>query len=159
MSKFAQPTAAAKKTIVKPAKRITPTTKVELPEADVPDTSAEDEVLSAYAKINAAFNELWSKVKRPSWVRELVNITVGLVTYASVIYGCMQLLDIVVMAAIAYTGVGFISFMVTFLGMLAAFMLAFKAGTVAYNMAAAFEFKAVKQRVTGWFSFGKPATA
>lgn len=158
MSKFAQPTAAAKKTIVKPAKRITPTTKVELPEPNA-DTSVEDEVLSAYAKINAAFNDLWSKVKRPSWVRELVNITVGLVTYASVIYGCMQLLDIVVMAAIAYTGVGFISFMVTFLGMLAAFMLAFKAGTVAYNVAAAFEFSAVKQRVTGWFNFGKPATA
>lgn len=158
MSRFTQPTAAAaKKTIVKPIKRITPTTKVELPDAEQPND--EDVVHSAYAKINAAFDELWTRIKRPSWVRELVNVTIGLVTYASVIYGCMQLLDIVVMAAIAYTGVGFISFMVTFLGMLAAFMLAFKAGTVAYNMAAAFEFKAVKQRVTGWFNFGKPVAA
>lgn len=154
-SKFTAPD--AKKTVVKPAKVITPTTKVELPEPE--PTTAEQEVHSAWRQVEDAVRGLAAKIKRPSWVRELVSVTLGLVTYAAVVYGAMQLVDIVVLAAVTYTGVGFISFLITFLGVLAAFMAAFTLGKLAYSVAAKFEFSSVKQRALSMFSFARPAAA
>lgn len=188
MTKFVRPTAAAKKTVTKPAsfntvgktgpltgakvritmpstkktipkdEVITPTTKVEMPEPAAP--AAEDEVLTAWQQVEDALNNLWAKFERPSWLRELANITCGLIAYASTFYMCMGLIDLVVVAAISYVGVGFISFLVAFFSMFLAFMLAFKVGRVAYNAAAAFDYDNVKSRVRGWLSFGsKPAAA
>jgi hypothetical protein len=154
-SRFAQP--AAKKTVASKTKRITPTTKVELPEP--PAATPDEEVQSAWRQVEEALSGLMAKIKRPSWVRELVNVSIGLITYAAAFYGCMQLVDLVCMAAITYTGVGFISFMVAFLGVFAAFMAAFSLGKFAYNVAAAFEYKAVKSRVASMFSFNRAATA
>ena len=156
MTKFVRPTAAAKKTVTKAKPVITPTTKIEV-EQPAP-AAADDEVHTAWQQVNDALNNLWAKFERPSWLRELANITCGLIAYASTFYMCMGLIDLVVVAAISYVGVGFISFLVAFFSMFLAFMLAFKVGRVAYNAAAAFDYDNVKSRVRGWLSFGaKPA--
>lgn len=158
MTKFVRPTAAAKKTVTKAKPVITPTTKIEV-EQPAP-AATDDEVHTAWQQVNDALNNLWAKFERPSWLRELANITCGLIAYASTFYMCMGLIDLVVVAAISYVGVGFISFLVAFFSMFLAFMLAFKVGRVAYNAAAAFDYDNVKSRVRGWLSFGaKPAAA
>ena len=158
MTKFVRPTAAAKKTVTKAKPVITPTTKIEV-EQPAP-AATDDEVHTAWQQVNDALNNLWAKFERPSWLRELANITCGLIAYASTFYMCMGLIDLVVVAAISYAGVGFISFLVAFFSMFLAFMLAFKVGRVAYNAAAAFDYDHVKARVTGWLSFGsKPVAA
>lgn len=158
MTKFVRPTAAAKKTVTKAKPVITPTTKIEV-EQPAP-AATDDEVHTAWQQVNDALNNLWAKFERPSWLRELANITCGLIAYASTFYVCMGLIDLVVVAAISYVGVGFISFLVAFFSMFLAFMLAFKVGRVAYNAAAAFDYDNVKSRVRGWLSFGsKPAAA
>ncbi len=158
MTKFVRPTAAAKKTVTKAKPVITPTTKIEVEQPAAP--AAEDEVHTAWQQVNDALNNLWAKFERPSWLRELANITCGLIAYASTFYMCMGLIDLVVVAAISYAGVGFISFLVAFFSMFLAFMLAFKVGRVAYNAAAAFDYDNVKSRVRGWLSFGaKPVAA
>lgn len=158
MTKFVRPTAAAKKTVTKAKPVITPTTKIEV-EQPAP-AATDDEVHTAWRQVNDALNNLWAKFERPSWLRELANITCGLIAYASTFYMCMGLIDLVVVAAISYVGVGFISFLVAFFSMFLAFMLAFKVGRVAYNAAAAFDYDNVKSRVRGWLSFGaKPVAA
>lgn len=158
MTKFVRPTAAAKKTVTKAKPAITPTTKIEV-EQPAP-AATDDEVHTAWQQVNDALNNLWAKFERPSWLRELANITCGLIAYASTFYMCMGLIDLVVVAAISYVGVGFISFLVAFFSMFLAFMLAFKVGRVAYNAAAAFDYDNVKSRVRGWLSFGaKPVAA
>ena len=158
MTKFVRPTAAAKKTVTKAKPVITPTTKIEV-EQPAP-AATDDEVHTAWQQVNDALNNLWAKFERPSWLRELANITCGLIAYASTFYMCMGLIDLVVVAAISYAGVGFISFLVAFFSMFLAFMLAFKVGRVAYNAAAAFDYDNVKSRVRGWLSFGaKPVAA
>ena len=155
MTKFVRPTAAAKKTVTKAKPVITPTTKIEV-EQPTP-AATDDEVHTAWQQVNDALNNLWAKFERPSWLRELANITCGLIAYASTFYMCMGLIDLVVVAAISYVGVGFISFLVAFFSMFLAFMLAFKVGRVAYSAAAAFDYDNVKSRVRGWLSFSKPA--
>lgn len=158
MTKFVRPTAAAKKTVTKAKPVITPTTKIEV-EQPAP-AATDDEVHTAWQQVNDALNNLWAKFERPSWLRELANITCGLIAYASTFYMCMGLIDLVVAAAISYVGVGFISFLVAFFSMFLACMLAFKVGRIAYNAAAAFDYDNVKSRVRGWLSFGaKPAAA
>lgn len=158
MTKFVRPTAAAKKTVTKAKPVITPTTKIEV-EQPAP-AATDDEVHTAWQQVNDALNNLWAKFERPSWMRELANITCGLIAYASTFYMCMGLIDLVVVAAISYVGVGFISFLVAFFSMFLAFMLAFKVGRIAYNAAAAFDYDNVKSRVRGWLSFGsKPVAA
>jgi hypothetical protein len=157
MSKFAQAKPAAKKTIVKPAAPRARTTHVEVEDVEV--VGPEDDVQSAYQRIRDAAESLFARLHRPSWTRTLINATIGLVSYASVWYGSMVLLDMLMLGVVAYTGLGFISFLVAFLGVVLSFMAAFKAGKLAYDLAAAFEFSSVKSRVTGWFSFGKPAAA
>ena len=158
MTKFVRPAAAAKKTVTKAKPVITPTTKIEV-EQPAPAATAGD-VRTGGQRVNDALNNLWAKFERPSWLRELANITCGLIAYASTFYMCMGLIDLVVVAAISYVGVGFISFLVAFFSMFLAFMLAFKVGRVAYNAAAAFDYDNVKSRVRGWLSFGaKPAAA
>ena len=129
MTKFVRPTAAAKKTVTKAKPVITPTTKIEV-EQPAP-AATDDEVHTAWQQVNDALNNLWAKFERPSWLRELANITCGLIAYASTFYMCMGLIDLVVVAAISYVGVGFISFLVAFFSMFLAFMLAFKVGRVA----------------------------
>lgn len=158
MTEFVRPAAAAKKTVTKAKPVITPTTKIEV-EQPAP-AATDDEVHTAWQQVNDALNNLWAKFERPSWLRELANITCGLIAYASTFYMCMGLIDLVVVAAISYVGVGFISFLVAFFSMFLAFMLAFKVGRVAYNAAAAFDYDNVKSRVRGWLSFGaKPVAA
>lgn len=153
MTKFARPaakTATRKKTVVHPDV-ITPTTAVERP---LPDDVNDDEVLSAYHQVHASIDALWAKMGKPSWMRELANITIGLVAYASTFYACMALVDMVVLATMAYTGVGFISFLVAFFSMLGTLMLSFKVGKIVYTAAAAFDYDNAKARVRGWLTFG-----
>jgi hypothetical protein len=160
MSKFAQTQAkpaAAKKTTVQQPKPRARTTKVEVEPETVEVVGPEDEIHSAYQRVRDAAEQLFARLRQPSWLRMLVNTTVGLVVYASAWYGCMALVDMLMMGVIAYTGIGFISFLIAFFAVFVSFMAAFKAGKLAYEAAAAFDYERVKSRVVGWFSFGKPA--
>lgn len=128
--------------------RFAKATKVELPDAQ----PAEPEVQSAWRQVEDALNNFMGKIQKPSWVRELVNVTVGLIAYASTFFCCMQLVDVVVTAAMMYSGVGLISFLACFLGTFAAFIAAFAVGKFAYNVAAAFSVEGVKSRFTSLFN-------
>ncbi len=153
MTKFTR-TAAAAKTVTKPTRA---KGRVEEPVIEV--VGPEDDIHSAYAQIEEAARRLFDRIRKPSWMRELVNITLGLTVYASVFYGCMALVDMLVIGVIAYTGVGFISFMVSFFAILLTFMAAFKVGKAAYDFAAAFDFDNVKRRVASWLPFKRSVAA
>lgn len=161
MTKFVRtPAAAAAKpaprTKAKPAateaETITPVEPI--------DNAAEDQTIhSAYQQVRDAFDTMWSKLRRPSWMRQLINVTIGLVTYASVWYGAMCLLDMLMAGVVMYTGVGFIAFLVAFLGVLASLMAAVKVGKLAYDLASEFDYARVKSRVVGWFTFERKPSA
>ena len=124
------------------------------------DNATEDQTIhSAYQQVRDAFDTMWSKLRRPSWMRQLINITIGLVTYASVWYGAMCLLDMLMAGVVMYTGVGFVAFLIAFLGVLASLMAAVKVGKLAYDLASEFDYQNVRARVVGWFTFSKPAPA
>lgn len=155
MSKFTRTTTstAARKTVR--AKDVTPTIEVELPEP-----KADDEVLSAWAQVQAAIDNMLGKLQRPSWVRTIVNYAVGMVAYASTFYGCMALIEPLMAGVMFYTGPGFLAFLISFFAIFAAFMASFKVGKIAYEFAASFDYGSVKGRVTGWFTRSpKPVTA
>lgn len=160
MTKFARtaPVAAA-------AKKATRSTTKPQPEVITPvepiDAAADDEAIhTAYQQVRDAVSGMWAKLQRPSWVRTLVNMTIGIAVYASAWYGCMTLVDMLMLGVIGYTGVGFISFLIAFFAVLLSFMAAYKLGKVAHDLAAAFDYDSVKSRVRGWLSFGsKPAAA
>lgn len=150
MTKFTRtaPAAAARKTVRAKVEPITPTT--ELPQTEQP--SDDHDVLSAWSRVQDAVNNMLGTLNKPSWMRQLANMTIGLVVYASTFYGCMALVDMLMMAVMAYTGPGFIAFLVSFFAIFLAFMLSFKVGRVAYEFAASFDYGNVKNRVTSWFS-------
>lgn len=117
------------------------------PQATKPET--ED---SAYAKMMDSVNGYFAARGMPSWKRQITSFMLGLITYAGVFYVAMQLVDILALAAIMYTGVGFITFLTVFIGFVLALMAASTAGFAVYNAAMTFEYSNVKSRVTGWFN-------
>jgi hypothetical protein len=157
-SRFASSPAAkpvAVKADAKPrAQRVKPTVVDEVIEPQ-PQASSE----SYFERMRAAADDYFASINAPSWTRRVVSITLGLIGYGTVFYGLMQLVDVLCFAAIAYTGVGFISFMVAFLGVLASVIAACTAGKWVYDQAMVFEYSNFKARVTSFFGFNKKEPA
>lgn len=107
---------------------------------------------SAYAKMMNSVNGYFASRGMPSWKRQITSFMLGLITYAGVFYVAMQLVDILALAAIMYTGVGFITFLTVFIGFVLALMAASTAGFAVYNAAMTFEYSNVSNRVKGWFN-------
>jgi hypothetical protein len=146
-------TAAASKTTAKRASAKPRKTVVEdavyvepQPQATTPE--AED---SAYAKMMDSVNGYFAARGMPTWKRQVTSFALGLITYAGVFYTAMQLVDILALAAVMYTGMGFITFLTVFIGFVLALMAASTAGFAVYNAAMTFEYTNVKARVTDWF--------
>ena len=139
----------AKRTIPQPDV-ITPTTKVEVPE---------EATHSAYARVVDAVNEAMNAFGVISWKRRIVAGALGLAVYAGVFYNAVVLIDMMMVAVIAYTGVGFIAFLISFLAFVAALIVATTVGTYVHQAALAFDYVNVKARVLGWFGVVSPVAA
>lgn len=137
------PRAAKAKTVVEPITPIEPIT------ANVAQPSAE----TLFVRMRAAADDYFDAMAMPSWTRRVVSVVLGLVAYGGVFYGCMQVVEVMCLAAITYSGVGFISFMIAFLGVMASFIAATTVGVKVYELAMAFDYINVKSRVTGWINF------
>ena len=123
------------------------------PDIVVEDTTlvGDDDVQSAWTKLNAQVHAFAATVGAPSWKRVALSWLLSLVAYGAVFYGAMQLVDMLCFAAVAYTGLGFISFMVAFIGILVAMIAATTAAGFVFRVVMAFDYANVKVRVSGWF--------
>ena len=113
----------------------------------------EDKAHSAYRRVVEAADEYFKFTGIMSWKRQLISFTLGLLGYGATFYFLMQCVEVLVTAVMLYTGIGFISFMVAFLGICLTFMAAWWMGTKVYQLAANFDAATVRQRVAGWFTF------
>lgn len=140
------PVAAA----VKPARtrKVAPKTAPEVAQPEVAKT--ED---AYYTRMMNGVNEYFASKGMPSWRRQITSFMFGLVSYAGVFYVGMALVDALALAAIAYTGVGFIAFLAVFIGFVLSLIAASTVGVAVYNAAMTFEFSNVKNRVSTWFTF------
>lgn len=149
-TKFARASSpAVKRTVVKPAKALTPTTKVELPPA--PETD-DNEVHGAYETLRASMRIYLDKLGKPSWVRNVVSTLIGLIISAGIFYTSTPMIDMLMIAVVGYTGVGFISFVILFLAMLLVTISAITVGNRVSEFVNEFDYANVKRRVGGWFT-------
>lgn len=119
--------------------------------ADVSEDSA-----SWLDKIQQSVDGFMKSVHMPSKTRFIVSTLLGLIACASTLYFSMQLVEMLVVGAMLYTGIGFISFVITFIGVFFALMTAVTAGSKVFDFAMSFEYSNVKSRVTKFFGrFGK----
>lgn len=130
------------KTVVDPITPVTPLA------ADVQPETTESFLNRMHASIQAHL----SKLGVPSWTRRIVAAVMGLTAYAGIVYMALPLIDALVMAVIAYTGMGFLAFLSVFLGFFATLMLATTVGVKVNDIALTFEYSRVKARVLGWFT-------
>ena len=130
------------KTVVDPITPVTPLA------ADVQPETTESFLSRMHASIQAHLGKLGV----PSWTRRIVAAVMGLTAYAGIVYMALPLIDALVMAVIAYTGMGFLAFLSVFLGFFATLMLATTVGVKVNDIALTFEYSRVKARVLGWFT-------
>lgn len=145
-------TTRTERTTVKPGKRaktvVDPITPVTPLAADVAPETTEGFLARMHASIQAHLGKLGV----PTWTRRIVSAVLGLTAYAGIVYMALPLIDALVMAVIAYTGMGFLAFLTVFLGFFATLMLATTVGVKVNDLALTFEYSRVKQRVLGWFT-------
>ena len=142
-SRFAQPEVQPVRKIRAPKAK---PTVVEEPKAE-PQTSPD----TLFERMRESADAYFASIAVPSWTRRVASIVLGIVAYASTFYGVMQLVDVLCMGVIAYSGVGFLSFIVAFLGVLGAIMAGAWTGTKMYEFAMSFDAKRVKNSVTTFF--------
>lgn len=109
------------------------------------------ETHSAYDRVRQAADEYFKSEGLVDWKRELINMTLGLIGYGATLYYAVQFVNILTFAAVMYTGVGFISFMVMFLTLMMSFFAAYTVGMFTYRVAAAFDVSKVSARVASFF--------
>lgn len=142
--KSAAPKSAAARTATKPVTPIEPVTaNVDADEADA---------ATWLQRMRQSADGFMASIEMPSWTRRIVSTLIGLTTTASVFYGSMALLDMLLAGVMVYTGAGFISFIVVFIGMFIAVMAAVTAGSKVYGFCMEFEFSAVRSRVSKFFA-------
>lgn len=161
-SKFAQtaPAAAAKMTVAQSNAdalrklRATPkASKVKAepiqaaPTVETPNEVSQD---TLFERMRAAAEDYFASINQPTWTRRLTSFALGMLTYGGVFYLSMQLVDMLVAATMLYSGVGFISFMAAFLGIIAALIAATTVGVYMYEFAMAFEASRVRDRFNSW---------
>ena len=145
-SKFTAPAAAP---VTAKRVRKAPEPKPTVTATPVTETESSSETL--FERMRAAADDYWQSIHTPTWTRRVASVALGLITYGTVFYGCMQLVDTLCFAVIAYSGVGFLSFMCAFIGILLALIVATTAGTKVYEFAMNFEYGRVRDRVKNFF--------
>ena len=139
---------------VKPARKTAskPVEKAEFTEVkpQAVEPQAED---AYYTRMMNGVNEYFESKGMPTWRRQIMSFMLGLISYGATFYVGMMLVDMLALAAITYTGIGFISFMAVFIGFMLSLIGASTVGYAVYNAAMAFKFSNVKRRVIGWFTF------
>lgn len=143
------PVAAAVKP-VETVKSVTAQQPVYVYQQAAPEATPEPTEQSTYARMHQAVQDWLATAEAPTWARKLVATTLGLVTSAGVFYMSMGLVDALCVAAITYTGVGFIAFLAAFLGIFAALMLSVTTGTKVFEIAMTFDYPTFKRRVIGF---------
>lgn len=103
------------------------------------------------ARIQQSVDGFMKSVHVPTKTRLIVSGLLGLLACASTLYFSMQLVEMLVIAAMLCTGIGFVSFVVTFIGVFMALMGAVTAGSAVFDFAMSFEYSAVKSRVSNFF--------
>jgi hypothetical protein len=128
------------------------------PEQPQPQAAKVEETESLYDRAHAAMEDLLGSISMPSWTRRLASTLLSVTMSAVVAYGCLSLVDALVLATAAYTGSQFLTFCVMFIGVVLTMMAAMTAATKVFEVAMEFEYSAVKTRVSNWFGgFRKPA--
>ena len=120
-----------------------------------PTAAADVTETSVYERMRAAVNDYLSSANAPSWTRKLVSTVLGLIASAGVFYMSMGVVDAICVAAISYTGVGFLAFLTAFLGIFAALMLSVSTGSKVFDFCIDFDYPRVKARIVKFFSFSK----
>lgn len=143
-TKTAAPKSAARKTATKPITPIEPVT------ANVGGDEAD--AATWLQRMRQSADGFMASIEMPSWTRRIVSALIGLTTTASVFYGSMALLDMLLAGVTVYTGAGFVSFLVVFIGMFIAVVAAVTAGSKAYGFCMEFEFSNVKSRIANFFA-------
>lgn len=103
------------------------------------------------ARIQQSVEGFMKSVHMPSKTRFIVSTLLGLLACASTLYFSMQLVEMLVIGAMLYTGIGFVSFVITFIGVFVALMGAVTAGSKVFDLAMSFEYSNVKERATKFF--------
>lgn len=108
------------------------------------------------ARIQSSVDGFLKSIHTPSWTRLLISGLLGIIATGATLYFSMQMVEIMVVGTMLYTGIGFVAFMVTFIGMFVALVSAVTAGSKVFDFCMEFEYSAVKSRVTKFFGrFGK----
>lgn len=141
------PVAAAVKPVR--ARKVAPKTAPEVAQPAVVET--ED---AYFTRMMGSVDAYFESKGMPTWRRQVTSFMLGLISYGATFYVGMMLVDMLALAAITYTGVGFIAFMAVFIGFMLSLIGASTVGYYVYNAAMVFEFSNVKRRVAGWFTFG-----
>jgi hypothetical protein len=140
---------------VKPARKAATKPVENTTFTEVKPTTVEPQTEDAYyTRMMNGVNEYFESKGMPSWRRQIMSFMLGLISYGATFYLGMMLVDMMALAAIAYTGVGFIAFMTVFIGFMLSLIASSTVGIAVYNAAMKFEFSNVKARVSSWFTFG-----
>ena len=103
------------------------------------------------ARIQSSVDGFLKSIHTPSWTRLLVCGLLGLIASGATLYFTMQMVEVMVVGTMLYTGIGFVAFTVTFIGMCVALVSAVTAGSKVFDFCMEFEYSAVKSRVSKFF--------
>jgi hypothetical protein len=141
----------------KPRGKATATEQPKPEQAQAADVS-EDE--SVFERARAAMDALFDTIAMPSWTRRLVSTVLSITMSAVVAYGCLSLVDVLILATALYTGSNFLCFIVMFLGIVLTMMASVTVASKAFEVCMQFEYSNAKASVKSWFNgFRKPAAA
>jgi hypothetical protein len=139
------------------ATRKNTTTKTAAPQPEA--THAAHEGMEAatpemlYAKARQSVEDLLSSIHLPSWGVRLAGWISALTASAVVTYGCITLLDMLVLGvASAAGGFGFLTFVVAFIGIVLTVMTASSVSVFVYEAVVNTSWQGVTKRVSSWFS-------
>ncbi len=135
-------TARKAKTVVEPITPVQPVTA---------DVSPPDEA-TLLERVRSSVHDWTASIHAPSWMRLVASTLIGLATTSAVWWSGMQLVEMIMLATIGYTGVGFIAFTIAFIGVLLTLVSAVTAGSKVFDFCMSFEYSRVKARALGWFT-------
>lgn len=106
---------------------------------------------SLYEKVRFYADRYWQALKQPTWKRRIFAMLSGLVTFSAVYFYGMQLIELLAVAMLAFSGPGFLTFTILFIGIFLVFMGAVTAGNYVTKAVMAFDYANVKSRIGRFF--------
>ncbi len=128
-------------------------TQAEAPQAETIHAADVDEQDAAtlFQRMREAADRYWAALKQPTWKRRIFAMLAGIVTFSAVYYYGMQLLEMLAVAMLMFSGPGFLAFLVIFIGMLAIIVTGVTLGNWVTAKVMVFEYSNAKKTVTGFF--------